>query len=61
MGPHNIEKLLKGKRHCQKDKQQARDWEKIYTNPTSDTGIIFNICKELNKLYSRESNNPIKK
>jgi len=41
-------------------KWQPTDWEKIFTNPISDRGIISNIYKELKKLDSRESNNPIK-
>jgi hypothetical protein len=42
-------------------KQQPTNWEKIFTNPTFDRGLIFNIYKELKKLDSREPNNPIKK
>jgi hypothetical protein len=42
-------------------KRQPTDWEKIFTNPTSDRRLIFNINKELKKLDSREPNNPIKK
>jgi hypothetical protein len=34
---------------------------KIFTNPISDRGLISNIYKELKKVDSRESNNPIKK
>ena len=41
-------------------KQQPTDLEKIFTNPTSDRGLISNINKELKKLDFRESNNPIK-
>jgi hypothetical protein len=41
-------------------KQQPTDWEKIFTNPTSDRGIISNIYKELKKLDYREPSNPIK-
>jgi hypothetical protein len=42
-------------------KQQARDWEKICTDPISDRGLISNIYKELKKLDSREPNNPVLK
>ena len=33
----------------------------IFTYPTSNSGLISNVYKELRKLGSRESNNPIKK
>jgi hypothetical protein len=36
---------------------QPTDWEKIFTNPKSDRGIISNIYKELKKLDTRK---PIK-
>ena len=41
-------------------KWQTTDWEKIFTNSTPDRGLMSNIYKELKKLDSRESNNPIK-
>jgi hypothetical protein len=40
--------------------KRQTDWEKIFTNPTSNRGLIFNIYKQLKKLDSREPNNPIK-
>jgi hypothetical protein len=37
------------------------DWERIFTEPKSDRGLISNIYKELKKMDFRKSNNPIKK
>jgi hypothetical protein len=37
------------------------DWERIFTYPKSDRGLISNIYKELKKVDFRKSNNPIKK
>ena len=44
-----------------KTKRPPTDWEKIFTNPTSDRGLISNVYKELKKVDFRKSNNPIKK
>jgi hypothetical protein len=39
-------------------KSQPTDWERIFTNPISDRGLISNIHKKLKKL--REPSNPTK-
>jgi hypothetical protein len=44
-----------------KTKRPPTDWERIFTYPKSDRGLISNIYEELKKLDSRKSNNPIKK
>jgi hypothetical protein len=49
-----LQSYCKAKDTVNRTKRQPTDWEKIFTNPTS------NIYKELKKLDSRESNNPIK-
>jgi hypothetical protein len=36
------------------------DWERIFTYLKSDRGLISNIYKEIKKVDSRKSNNPIK-
>jgi hypothetical protein len=56
-----LKSFCKAKDTVNRTKQQPTDWEKIFTNPTSDRGLISNIYKELQKLGSRQSNNPIKK
>ena len=61
MGPHKIAKLLQGKGTVNKTKRPSIDWERILTYPKSDKGLISNIYKELKKVDSRKSNNPIKK
>ena len=56
-----LHSFCKAKGIVKRTKRQPTNWEKIFTNPTSDRGLIANVYKELKKLVSRESNNPIKK
>ena len=42
-----------------KTKRPLTDWERIFTYPKSEREIISNIYKELKKVDSRKSNNPI--
>jgi hypothetical protein len=54
-----LQSFCKEKNTVNKTKRLPTDWERI--NPTSDRGLITNIYKELKKVDSRKSNNPIKK
>jgi hypothetical protein len=53
-----LQSFYKAKDTVNKTKRPPTDWERIFTNPQSDRGLIFNIYKELKK-KSRKSNNPI--
>jgi hypothetical protein len=55
-----LQSFCKAKDTLNRTKQQPTNWEKIFTNPKSDRGLISNIYKELKKLDSRKPNNPIK-
>jgi hypothetical protein len=55
-----FQSFCKSKDTVNKTKRQPTDWEKIFTNPKYNRGLIYNIYKELNKLDSRKPNNPIK-
>ena len=55
-----LQSFSKAKDTVNKTKRQPTDWDKIFTNPTSDRGLISNIYKEPKELDSREPNNPIK-
>jgi hypothetical protein len=55
-----LQSFCKAKDTVNKTKSPPIDWEKIFTNLKSDRGLISNIYKELKKLDSRNSNNPIK-
>jgi hypothetical protein len=55
-----LQSFCKAKDTVNKTKRPPIDWGRIFTNPKSDKGLMFNIYKELNKLVSRKSSNPIK-
>jgi hypothetical protein len=56
-----LQSLCKAKDTVNKTKRPTTDWERIFTNPKSDRGLISNIYNELKKPASRKSNNPSKK
>jgi hypothetical protein len=56
-----LQSFCKAKDTVNKTKIPPIDWERIFTNPKSDRGLISSIYRELNKMDSRNSNNPMKK
>jgi hypothetical protein len=54
-----LKNFCKAKDTINKTKRQPTDWERIFTYPKTVRGLIFNIYKELKKVASRKSNNPI--
>jgi hypothetical protein len=55
-----LQSFCKAKYTVNKTKRPPTDWERTFTNPKFDRDLISNIYKELKKLDSRNSNNPIK-
>jgi hypothetical protein len=55
-----LQSFCRAKDTVNKTKRPPRDWERNFTNPKSDRGLISNIYNELKKLNSKNSNNPIK-
>jgi hypothetical protein len=56
-----LQSFCKTKDTLNTTKRPPTDWERIFTNPKLDRGLISNIYKELKKVDSRKPNNPIKK
>ena len=55
-----LRSFCKAKDTIKRTNQQPANWENIFTNPTSNKGLISNIYKELRMLDTKEPNNPIK-
>ena len=51
--------LIKKKSFC--TARQWMEWEKIFTNDISDKGLVSKIYKELVKLNTQKTNNPVRK
>ena len=55
-----LRSFCKAKDTISKTKMLLSDWEKIFTNPSSDKGLISKIYKELKKLHTKTLINPTK-
>ena len=44
-----------------KTEPQTTEWEKIFANDVADKGLVSQIHKELIKLNTQKTNNPVKK
>ena len=56
-----IKSCCTAKENSIKIKREPTIWENIFANDTSDKSLISKIYKELTRLHSRKTNNPITK
>ena len=56
-----IKNFCTAKETISKTKRQPTEWEKILANGMPDKGLIYKIYKELIKLNTQKTNNPVKK
>ena len=56
-----IKSFCMAKENCINMKRAPKVWENIFANDTSDKGLISKIQKEITRLHSRKTHNPIKK
>ena len=61
LGPHQNKSFCTAKETTSKTKKQPIEWEKIFANDISDKGLVSKIYKELIKLNTQKTNNPVKK
>ena len=54
-----LRSFCKAKDMVNKTKRQLTEWEKNFTNPTLDRGLISKIYKDLKKLVIKRTNNTI--
>ena len=44
-----------------KTKRQPTEWKMIFANDIPDKGLVSKICKELTRLHTQKTKNPVKK
>ena len=54
MGPHQTKKVFTVKETINKMVRQSTEWENVFTNDTSDKGLISKFCKELIKINTKK-------
>ena len=61
LGPHEDKNFCTAKETINKTKRQPMEWERIFANDISDKELVSKIYKELTRLHTRKTNNPVKK
>ena len=56
-----IKSFCTAKEKINKTKTQLTEWKKIFANDISDKGLVSKVYKELIKLNTQKTNNPVKK
>ena len=56
-----IKSFCMAKENSIKIKREPTVWENVFASDTSDKSLISKLYKELTRLHSRKTNNPIKK
>ena len=56
-----LKSFCKAKNIANRSNQQPTDWEKVFTNSTSNRGLMSKIYKELQMLTTKKPNNTILK
>ena len=56
-----IKSFCTAKETITKTNRQPTEWEKIFANDILDKGLVSKIYKEVTKLHTRKTNNPVKK